>query len=833
MLNKTLNNDIIKSENLVFLDTEGKRILREIAILNYEGKVIYNAFVKGHYNNNNIKVNLKPLEVIVTEINEILKNKIIFCHQCQHDRDILKNSFDKCHLPFLNQDFICTIELSKKIYNNYPHYSLSYLAKQLNLKVEGQYFKDNFAHSAIYDAQFTHQLYLHLTKNMTNLDRHLQELENKMKSKNYTNPFSSSKVDDPFQIHPDYDLVYKSEFQSLQRILTEIKTDKNSQSRGAVIIGEAGTGKTHLIMRVAQKLLEKNRLLFIRQPNNPNSVLYHTYSRILESFFQLVPKTNHTQLEYLIAHSFTKILSSHHNVINTEYGKKILEILEKDCLNLFKILGKQDTDSHRKCWEFIERNILDWWTNNQHHIGGYSRTILQGIIRYCRYSRLDLKAIAERWLAGNQLDVEQVEKIGLINWQDDLSREEFALEAMRVFGILSKLDHPLIIVFDQLEGLGFPQNRDILSNFGSAVKEIITHVPNSLIILNLFPDRWQQFQQYFDEAVNDRLRQNLIILPSLTQENFKQILTLKADIYGLTLADIFTNKQLEDTLNKSCIRKVLNTASDYFNHKFYNIPLPHNVISRSSIELEERVNNLESILTEIGKLVSEFVKKDNSTMKVKEEKIDTTEENNTVIENSNNQKENPDKFDNKKYQLFEYLEKKKQFLTEEYKKAQVITDDDDIGKLKNIIEYFNMMMTNIEINQLVLGKRVLPEHLLITRKTINNVIAFLNVNGASFTSRLGNFNELVISYPQYKFRLFRDIREPEITGKVGKLEIEKLNNTKNGEFILMDEENRINFELIYGLIIDIQQQDFDINPEDALELLPSYFDSYWLTSLLS
>jgi DNA polymerase III epsilon subunit-like protein len=827
LLNQTLNIVSQNTENLVFLDTEGKRILREIAILNYEGKVIYNAFVKGHYNNKNIKTNLKSLEIIIEDIKEILRNKTIICHQSNHDRDILKNSFYQCNVPFFNHNFICTIDLTKKKYIDYPNYSLSYVAKQLNLKVDGQYFKDNFAHSAVYDAKFTHKLYLHLTKNMINLDRNLQELENTINTKNYTNPFSSSKVDDPFQIHPDYEVVYQSEFKNLQRILAEIKTDKNSQSRGAVIIGEAGTGKTHLIMRVAQKLLEKNRLLFIRQPNNANSVLYHTYSRILESFFQLVPQSKNTQLEYLIAHSFTKILSSYDNAKKSEQGKKLIEELEKDCLNLFRILGAEGTEKYRNNWEFIERHILDWWTNNQHHVGGYSRTILQGIIRYCRYSRLDLKAITERWLAGNQLDVEQVEKIGLINWQDDLSREEFALEAMRVFGILSKLDHPLIIVFDQLEGLGFPQNRNILSNFGSAVKEIITHVPNSLIILNLFPDRWQQFQQYFDEAVNDRLRQNVINLPSLKQEDFKKILTLKADICGLTLADIFTNQQLEDTVNKSCVRKVLNRASDYFNHKYYGIPLPQNIISKNSIaqrrftiDLEERVNNLESILTEIAQLVSQFVKK--------EDTVTTTLIDNTfTIKNEDTLKGN-----DTKNSLFEYLDKKKQLLKKEYQKPQVITDDDDIGKLKNIIEYLNMMETKIEINQLVLGKRKLPEHLLISRKNINNVIGFLNINSAGFTARLGNFNELVIAHPQYKFTLFRDIREPEITGKVGKLEIEKLNNTKNGEFVIMDEENRLNFELIYNLIIDIQHQDLDINPEEVLRLLPSYFDSYWLTTLL-
>ncbi len=67
------------------------------------------------------------------------------------------------------------------------------------------------------------------------------------------------------------------------------------------------------------------------------------------------------------------------------------------------------------------------------------------------------------------------------------------MEAIAVFGELSTLDEPLIMVFDQLEGLGLAHNAAILESFGAAVKEILTHVPNSLVVLNLFPDRWEQF----------------------------------------------------------------------------------------------------------------------------------------------------------------------------------------------------------------------------------------------------------------------------------------------------------------------------------------------------
>ena len=56
------------------------------------------------------------------------------------------------------------------------------------------------------------------------------------------NPFTSSRVDNPFQHHIDLQALYHGEYERLKSILLDIKRDANQQSRGAVVIGEAGSG---------------------------------------------------------------------------------------------------------------------------------------------------------------------------------------------------------------------------------------------------------------------------------------------------------------------------------------------------------------------------------------------------------------------------------------------------------------------------------------------------------------------------------------------------------------------------------------------------------------
>jgi len=64
--------------------------------------------------------------------------------------------------------------------------------------------------------------------------------------------------------------------------------------------------------------------------------------------------------------------------------------------------------------------------------------------------------------------------------------------------------------------------------------------------------------------------------------------------------------------------------------------------------------------------------------------------------------------------------------------------------------------------------------------------------------------------------------------RVGQIEIEKLNNANNAEFIVMEQQNRVSFELIYKTVTDIQNQDVEIDLATALHGLQSFLTKHWL-----
>ena len=65
------------------------------------------------------------------------------------------------------------------------------------------------------------------------------------------NLLSSVRVDTPFQDHPDSKEIHSEAYAKMRTALDDIANDKNRQSRGMVLVGEPGMGKTHLMMRLA------------------------------------------------------------------------------------------------------------------------------------------------------------------------------------------------------------------------------------------------------------------------------------------------------------------------------------------------------------------------------------------------------------------------------------------------------------------------------------------------------------------------------------------------------------------------------------------------------
>lgn len=808
---------IMRSErDFVVIDTEGRDTLSEIAILNSQGQLIYEAFSQEHLNNDAIRLNLKPIKDILLDFFRITQSKAIVCHNANHDLQVLKKSCKQASIKWLNLiTFECSYTLAQQYFPTLASYSLEYLSQKLNLQVNRKYFNSRQAHTARYDAEFTYQLYLKI------MERKILQAT----FQDRPNPFGSSRVDNPFQDHVDLKSIYQNEFEILKTIINDIKFDKNHQSKGAVVIGEPGAGKTHLMMRLAKELLQINRLLFIRQPNNPDAVLYHTYSRILESFVQEVPSTKYTQIQHLLAHGFVKLISTTTFISLTQKDRDILEAIADNPLNLYIGLGAEGTQKKREYWQHIEKRTNEWWLD-RYGIAGYSAHIIKGIIKFCSYIDPRKKELVTRWLAANNLTEKELNDIGLENWNEELSKEAFSLEAISVFSKLSLLDEPLIIVFDQLEGLGLEHNQRLLLCFGEAIKEVFTHVPNSLIILNLFPDRWQQFQEIFDGSIVDRISQYQVILQKPSPQQLQAILILKAKAVNINLENLFDEIELKQILTGNSIRAVLNRAADYYRYKVQNIPLPKPSKSNKSEQsishpVEARLEKLENQIFQFQQIFQALQKAFNLTL---EEEIKISQlEPNELARKNNIQNSDRDL-------VLRYLETTKNALEQEYNKLQIISDSDDIGKLITIVNAYAKLF-DLESDRLRLGKRNLPEHLVINQGDRNHVIAFLQADGGSFTSRIKNFNELVINYKDFKFQLWRDIRKSDITGKVAKEEIEKLNNTPNGQFLFLEESDRVTFELVYKLITDIQNKDLEIDIDRALQIVLSEIQ-FWLFNIL-
>lgn len=628
---------------------------------------------------------------------------------------------------------------------------------------------------------------------------------------NKSNPFASTRVDNPFQSHVDKDSIHQSQFKFLKTLIAEIKNDFNHQSQGAVIIGDPGTGKTHLIMRLAKELLRVNRLVFIRQPNNSDAIIYHIYSRILESLVEKVPDNNYTQLENLLANGFIEIIKEIAKQRNTQKDKYILERLQDNPLDIYTILGSEGTQKKRDYWNYIEKITLEYWLDN-YSAAGYGKQIIKGIIKYCSYSDLNYKKLVTRWLAADELNPDELNKIGLDNWHSEISKEAFSLEAIAVLSKLSLLDEPIIIVFDQLEGLGLPYNQQLLLSFGEAIKEIFTHVPNSLIIFNLFPERWEQFKQIFDNSIIDRISQHQIYLEKLNQLELKQILQLKTQTIGVDVENLFTADELTEILAGNSIRTVLNRAADYYRYKIHHIPLPKQILPpspTSESEIIQRLDKLETKLAQFQQVLSNVASAFN-TLNSEVTNIATPFKNLLVV----------------------YLEKQRELIANNYNKLQIIGDSDDVGKVKTIAEAFTHL-NKITIEHLRLGKKRIPEQIVINHKNKKYSIGFLQTDGSSFTFRIKNYNELVINCQDINFLLWRDLRRPLITGRVGKEEKNKLNSLPNGQFKIMNQENRINFELIYQLVVALNNKDLDLPLVEALKIAREQFPSYWLIGMLT
>ena len=745
--------------SFIVVDTEGKDIITEIAIIDEDGDLIFEEFIN------------KNLKDVLIRAKTILELYDIVAHYAEHDKNILENSYKSVGIP-IKLNMICSYEKSRELIKDVESYSLEFLSKSLFLQDNNKFFNKDLAHRASYDAQFTYLLY-----------KKLLDIEKSNKNAKNINPFSSSKVDNPFQNHFDDKSLYKNEFKTLLNEVNDIKNDPNHQTKSIVILGKAGNGKTHLMMRFVQEVSKTNRFLFIGKPNDKKNISLHIYIKILESFIQKIDGSEYSQLEYLLAKSFSRI------IINNSSNQNIKDSLESDPLNIYKKF--RGSVNRVRNWRSIEKSMIRWY-NDKYGADTLSIELLKALVKYTFYVDEHRRNLVISYLSGKELDNEQLIKIGLGKPEKDFNKEHFALSAISLFGKLSVFDEPLIISFDQLEAMS--GDEELVENFVESVKEIMTQTKNSLILLNLFPSRWSEYEALFDGSVIDLLGRTKVYLDRPSSPDMRNMLIERAKSSGINLEYIFTHNIYKDILQYDSIRKVLNRANEYYQFIIHKIPLPE----REELSIEEKFQQL---LIRVEHL--------ESLNKIQIPKV-----------------EKKIHFD-----IEEYINKVYKSKDKEYNKRTIIDDKNDIDKLSFILNSINTLYPfSLDFFKM---RKVIPEHIKITTTKYTYVIGFLHLEGRTFTNRIKNFNELVINNEDFYFRLFRDVRETNIRGKVSKDEIEKLQNSPKGDFLIMQRDDRVIYETIYQLVLDQKNKDIDVSLELLMNAITDKYASFWLSKLIT
>lgn len=596
-------------------------------------------------------------------------------------------------------------------------------------------------------------------------------------------PAFLDRVNTPWDQVPDLEEYNQHAYKRVVRALKELTRSKSlegrSNTQGILILGEAGTGKTHLLMRVARNLSKSNHILFVRKPNNEDAVAQHVWANVVSSLTRSLPDsgTKRSQLDDLLAHVFSAVLIPEfeqdiQSGTNSEQRRRWVDKLRADPFNLFNMLG--EGEKRQDNMEYIRRRTLRFLQSTHPDV---DQQIARVLITYCFVSREDRKRVLLTWLSGQDVDEAEAKDLGLpttwVNIDESSSeastqqqREEQALRAIRSIGILSTYYQPLILAFDQLEGLR-DQER-LTQRWGDTIREVFTMTPNFLILTCIFPSLWESwFNEELDRSVSERIAQQTVTLETFgPQHGLKMLAT--------HLAPAFAKHRLPTSIYPFTETDVTALCSQATS--------PRSFLQAARSLFESWLDG-ETPTPEKPALVEPVVV-------VSQEAIDTLLRSTIVT-----------------YEA----EQRSAY------NGEIPMEQDFLGRIKNIAEtLLKFGEERASFGKATCGNKVMPSNFVLKPLQGEDplCIAVLYSEGNSFAARMRNLNAEMRSAKAFKQAIvFRDRRCKQISGRTSKEYIEEFGNL-GGVFLNVGGEEICALNAIYDTLVAIEEHDLSLGKHE-------------------
>ena len=285
------------------------------------------------------------------------------------------------------------------------------------------------------------------------------------------NPFYGTVVGDPWAVReadPDVGDIHRAVFETCCIAVEEARTSSNS--RGIVIHGQAGSGKTHLIGRLRRRLIDD-----CQSPQ---------LERLSQAFAYVKLNTNAGSLARHVRRSVAvDLLRSQRHRWN-QFERMVIS----------RLMEVADGDGDMSGWwdYFLEERAATELDGMLQQLQA-SENLSPAFVRVlgCLIRRQHLLDVAS-WLRGDSLSEAALQRLDLAPEAGDddpeLQSQRMLLDFMRLAG--SKV--PLVLCFDQIEALqSSPEDRESYFSFGKLVKELADADPNLVLISCLQTSRWE------------------------------------------------------------------------------------------------------------------------------------------------------------------------------------------------------------------------------------------------------------------------------------------------------------------------------------------------------
>jgi hypothetical protein len=388
------------------------------------------------------------------------------------------------------------------------------------------------------------------------------------------NPFLQDRVDSPwqesFQDVPD---INRTAFQSIQNSIKAVY--QGNQSRGLILHGEPGSGKTHLLQRLRFFTRKEPRTWFISIPPFPGPNRF--WRHLLERFFHDI--CQRSKMHDLPGHQISEELPMEEGP-----GQGPLTQIEEALTR--HLLGKplSSTQELARLWgdickqdppgEPLFRRLMP--TFNKLTVQFRLDPDVMKVIRH--YLTWNNRSVAYAYLLGRDLPDEELHLLGVTQSLDD---EDRARQAAITFCRLAGENFTIILAFDQIEGLQLRlDDLDGLRTFATQVVDLMAQCPNLLILSAVQTYFLSTLRKAMHEAYYDRIAQDESVLTTMRKDSAKSLIELRLgtqeEIANLQKEDPkrgalwpFTTKEIEQLvpLGGVSARKLIKEARHLFDQK--------------------------------------------------------------------------------------------------------------------------------------------------------------------------------------------------------------------------------------------------------------------------